>query len=419
MSVEADKLVEAAGRAANAGRWQEAEALWQRVVALEPRHPQALCSLGIHALQRGDAGEARRLLTAAREQAPGDFVVLMSLSNACRRLGDAEAECEAIDAALTVDAYFLPALLAKASWLERFDKRAAAAMRYAAALRIAPPEPQWPAMLKPQLEHARDFVARRSGLLMAHLEEAVSSRCATLPPDLASRWREAVSLRAGRTTPYVSESNQLHVPRLPAIPFYDPEQFPGLRELAAKTDVIRAELQALLDSQAEGFAPYIAYRPGDPVNQWQELNHSQRWSAFQLWRGGQPVEENLRRCPETAKALEQVGMVRIDHLCPNALFSALAPHTHIPPHNGETNARLVAHLPLVIPEGCRLRVGFEEREWKVGEVVVFDDTIEHEARNDSEELRVVLIFDLWNPLLTQAERELVNTLASASREFTG
>lgn len=419
MSVELGKLVEAAGRSANAGRWREAESIWQQVLELEPAHPQALCSLGIHALQRGAIDEARRLLTAAREQAPGDMVVLMSLGHACRQLGDVAGEREAIDAALAVDAYFLPALLAKASWLERSGNRAAAAMRYAAAVKIAPPETQWPPMLKPQLEHARDFVEGRSRALMAHLEKNVRDRCGKLPSEVAARWREAVSLRAGRSKPYVSESNQLHVPRLPAIPFYNPEQFSGLRTLATKTDVIRAELQALLDTQAEGFAPYIAYNPGDPVNQWKDLNHSERWSAFHLWRGGEPVEENLRRCPETAKALAEVGMVRIDRLCPNALFSALAPHTHIPPHNGETNARLVAHLPLVVPDGCRFRVGFEEREWKVGELIVFDDTIEHEARNDSEELRVVLIFDLWNPLLTEPERELVNALATASREFDG
>ena len=99
------------------------------------------------------------------------------------------------------------------------------------------------------------------------------------------------------------------------------------------------------------------------------------------------------------------------------MFSALAPHTHIPPHNGETNARLVAHLPLIVPDGCKLRVGFEEREWRVGEVLVFDDTIEHEARNDSDELRVVLILDVWNPLLEPNEREMVKSLAAAARAF--
>ncbi len=108
----------------------------------------------------------------------------------------------------------------------------------------------------------------------------------------------------------------------------------------------------------------------------------------------------------------------IDGLCPNAMFSALAPKSHIPPHNGETNARVVAHLPLIVPEGCSYRVGFDWRRWHVGETLIFDDTIEHEARNDSDELRVVLIFDLWNPLLLPAERELVRTMTAAARAFS-
>ncbi|MGH8167365.1 MAG: aspartyl/asparaginyl beta-hydroxylase domain-containing protein [Woeseiaceae bacterium] len=100
------------------------------------------------------------------------------------------------------------------------------------------------------------------------------------------------------------------------------------------------------------------------------------------------------------------------------MFSALAPKTHIPPHHGETNARIVAHLPLIVPDGCLYRVGFEQRQWKVGEVLLFDDTIEHEARNDSDELRVVLIFDTWNPLLSPPEREMVNAINAAAKSFT-
>jgi aspartate beta-hydroxylase len=97
-------------------------------------------------------------------------------------------------------------------------------------------------------------------------------------------------------------------------------------------------------------------------------------------------------------------------------FSALAPHTEIPPHTGETNARLVVHLPLVVPEKCTYRVGFEHRTWKEGELLIFDDTIEHTARNDSDQLRVVLIFDVWNPLLAPEERDIVRALAAATRD---
>jgi aspartyl/asparaginyl beta-hydroxylase (cupin superfamily) len=223
---------------------------------------------------------------------------------------------------------------------------------------------------------------------------------------------------AGRSKPYVSDSNQLYVPRLPAIPFFEREQFPWIPALEAETDAIRAELLAALQNDRERFSPYIAYQPGEPVNQWRELNHSLRWSTLALWRAGEPVHENLERCPATARVLGAVDMASIGGLCPNAMFSALAPKTHIPPHNGETNARLVAHLPLIVPEKCTFRVGFEERPWRVGEVFVFDDTLEHEARNDSDELRVVLIFDVWNPLLAPAEREMVQAMTAAAREFT-
>jgi len=188
-------------------------------------------------------------------------------------------------------------------------------------------------------------------------------------------------------------------------------------DLEAQTEAIRSELLAALEAEREKFTPYIAYNPGEPVNQWQDLNHSLRWSVLHLWRGGQPVADNLAPCPRTAAALQATPLAEIGGPCPNALFSALQPRTPIPPPHGETNARLVAHLPLISPPRCRLRVGYEEREWKVGGVVVFDDTLEHEARNDSDELRVVLIFDVWNPLLAPEERRMVQSMTTAAREF--
>jgi aspartyl/asparaginyl beta-hydroxylase (cupin superfamily) len=402
---------------ANAGRWQEAEQLWHEVRKLEPRHPQALFSLGFHALHRGDLGAADQLLRAAREVAPRDPLVLMTLAAAATARGDAAAAREAIDAALTLDPYFLPGLLAKGGWFERFGSPVAAANMYANALKVAPPKNHWPETLRSQLEHASTVVDRHARAYGAYLANALAPLQEALPPRSASRWRESAAIMAGLSKPYHSVCNQLHVPRLAEHQFYAREQFPWIAALEAKTEVIRAELLAALEHDRERFNPYIAYNPGEPVNQWGELNHSLRWSTLALWRGGEPVAENLERCPETARALAEVEMAAIGGLCPNAMFSALAPKTRIPPHHGETNARLVAHLPLIVPDGCLMRVGFEERPWNVGEVFVFDDTIEHEARNDSDELRVVLIFDVWNPQLSTQDRQVVNALASAARAY--
>jgi aspartate beta-hydroxylase len=419
MSADVDRLVQTASQLASAGRWHEAERVWHDVRRLEPGHPKALFSLGVHALQRGEVTTALELLRAARAGAPHDLVILLTLATACRERGDPQAEREAIHAALAVDPYFVPALLARAAWLERHGSATAAATTFANALKVAPSEANWPAALRPQLEHARAVVERHSRALQAHLESRLREAQAGLPPHLAARWREAAAILAHRSRPFHSDSNQLCVPRLPAIPFFDRAEFPFLRDIEAKTDPIRAELLAALENQRGEFAPYITYQPGDPVNQWKELNHSRKWSALHFWRGGMPVRENLERCPETAAALAALPLVDIEGLCPNAMFSALAPRTRIPPHHGETNARLVAHLPLVVPEGCWYRVGFEERRWRVGETLVFDDTIEHEARNDSDELRVVLIFDVWNPLLEPIEREMVRAMTAAARSFDG
>jgi len=417
MNDRVELLAARAGQLANAGQWDEAERTWLEVRRLAPRHAKALFSLGVHALKRGDTAAAHELLREARKESPGDLLVLMMLVAACRQREDLAAEREAIEAALVQDPYFLPAMLAKASWLERTGAADAAATMFRHALTVAPPPDHWPDMLRPQLEHARQVVVERSGSFSAYLEQQLAGMRDALPASSRGRWREAASIMAGRSKPYHSECNQLHVPRLPEIPFFDREQFPWISALEARTAAIRAELQAALEADRDRFVPYIAYNPGEPVNQWQELNQSDRWSTLHLWRAGAPVQENLDRCPETARALALVDAADIGGLCPNAMFSALAPHTHIPPHNGETNARLVAHLPLIVPDGCKLRVGFEEREWRVGEVLVFDDTIEHEARNDSDELRVVLILDVWNPLLEPNEREMVKSLAAAARAF--
>jgi aspartyl/asparaginyl beta-hydroxylase (cupin superfamily) len=104
---------------------------------------------------------------------------------------------------------------------------------------------------------------------------------------------------------------------------------------------------------------------------------------------------------------------------PAAMFSVLRPRTRIPPHHGIANTRLVLHLPLILPEGCGFRVGNETRSWKIGEAWVFDDTIEHEAWNDSDQSRTILICDLWNPRLSEEERAMISRLMAAMDAFSG
>jgi aspartyl/asparaginyl beta-hydroxylase (cupin superfamily) len=147
------------------------------------------------------------------------------------------------------------------------------------------------------------------------------------------------------------------------------------------------------------------------------LNHSRKWTSLWLWKDGEKQQSVCDRCPQTAALLESLPMARQDSFAPTAVFSALQPHTHIPAHTGSANVRLLTHLPLILPGPARFRVGNTTREWKMGEAWVFDDTIEHEAWNDADEMRVILIFDVWNPYLTEAEQSLITAMMKAQRAF--
>lgn len=410
-------LLHAASLAASRGQWPEAERLWTRVLEAAPDHPAARHGLGVVAFQRGELDAARGHLAAAHAVAPRDTRIAMSLADVLRELGDGPGELRAIDAAIAADPYLLAALLARGECLEKLGRRRAAASAYMNALAVAPSEVALPPALRAKVMHARRIAQAHGRELSEFLADRMGMRISRLTPAEAERWREAGAIMSGQSKPYLSRCNRLYIPRLPAIPFFDRSQFDWVEALEARTADITRELQALLASDTASFRPYVAYDEGTPVNQWKELNHSLRWSSYFLWRDGQSVVDAQAKCPITVAALREVEMAEIGGLCPNAMFSALAPHTHIPPHTGETNARAIVHLPLVVPNGCSYRVGFEQREWKVGEVLIFDDTIEHEARNDSDDLRVVLIFDVWNPLLSPGEREMMQALSAAAREF--
>lgn len=414
-----ESLIKAAGNAAATGRWGDAERAWEQVLSRDPGNVQALFSLGVHAYQRGDLAASLQMLDTARNHAPQDPMIHITLSRVHRDAGNVDAEWQAINAALISDPYFLPGLLGKAEFMERQGNVPLAATMFRDVLKVAPPEPQWPSALQRRLQHARDIVRRNSEDLFDFLRQKVAAQRGTMDATLQGRWDEAASILAGKTRPYHSECNRLQIPRLPAITYYDDALFPWMQAVEARTDAIKEELQAMLASRGEEFVPYIQYKPGDPVNQWDKLNHSRNWSGFHLYSHGAPVHEHLAQCPHTAEVLAMVDTARIAGLCPNAMFSALAPGAHIPPHTGETNARLVAHLPLVVPEGCNFRVGYDWKPWREGKCWVFDDTLEHEARNDSQQLRVILMFDVWNPLLSHAEREAVVALEEAMRDWHG
>jgi aspartyl/asparaginyl beta-hydroxylase (cupin superfamily) len=213
----------------------------------------------------------------------------------------------------------------------------------------------------------------------------------------------------GKRKIHHSQPTWMYFPELPAIEFFERADFPWLDALEGASEQIRAELLRVLVADREGLQPYIDFPADMPLDQFRDLNRSRRWSAYFLWNQSVPDPAHLARCPGTARALEDGGVPRprVAGRAPTAFFSILDANTRIPPHTGVTNTRLTVHLPLVVPPECGFRVGSTTREWLPGKAWVFDDTIEHEAWNNSDTPRAILIFDIWNPLLSAVERELI------------
>lgn len=378
--------------------------------------PQQLLADAVAAMQRGDVQGALGCVRQAEEIAPFDPHVRMQKALIHRASGALPAALAAIDEALTLDPYNFLALLSKGALVERLSGERVAARVYENAIKLAPADANLPPNLKSPLARARQVVEKTRQALASYLADQVGPM--EEGSELARRrLEEAIGVYAGVRKVYNHEPLLLHYPRLPAIPFFPRELFPWLPELEAATPLVQAELNALLASRMDAFAPYMQIPADAPVNQWGELNHSRRWSSLFLWKDGERQDAVCDACPGTAALLERLPMARQPGFAPTAMFSALEAHTRIPPHTGSTNVRLLCHLPLVLPGPAAFRVGNETREWKMGEAWVFDDTIEHEAWNDADALRVILIFDVWNPFLEPAEKERINAMMAARNAF--
>ncbi|MFN9251008.1 MAG: aspartyl/asparaginyl beta-hydroxylase domain-containing protein [Brevundimonas sp.] len=343
----------------------------------------------------------------------------MNRALALRLLGRFPEAVVALDEALAFQPYDFVALLAKAAMLERLGQAGAAADLYRNALKISPPRDRCSPALLAQLDHASALVHRHAEGLRNHMQARVAALRSGLDSEILERFDEGLEIYAGLKSPPKQEPLLLNYPRLPAIPFHDRRMFPWLEELEAATSTIRAELEALLTDSFDAFAPYIAFPKGAPVNQWGELNHSRKWTSLWLWKNGEKQEAVCARCPETAALLERLPMARQSAFAPTAVFSALQPHTHIPPHTGSTNVRLLCHLPLILPGSARFRVGNTTRDWKMGKAWVFDDTIEHEAWNGSDELRTIMIADIWSPFLSPEERAAIASVIDSTAAYQG
>jgi aspartyl/asparaginyl beta-hydroxylase (cupin superfamily) len=279
---------------------------------------------------------------------------------------------------------------------------------------LAEPLRPWSGPLAAALATGEAFQAKAVSAITDAVGAEVSSLAGDLDETERRRSTAFIDLALGRRRTYVNECAGLYYPFLPADEFFDGRHFPWFAELASATDAIRDELEALLGDPGEALRPYVRMDAGTPDSHWTPLDQSLDWGACFLWEYGEPNRQVIERCPRTAEVIASIPGATIPGRAPNAFFSLLRPRTRIPPHTGVTNTRAIVHLPLIVPEGCGFRVGGETRSWVEGQPLAFDDTIEHEAWNDSDSLRAVLILDCWNPHLTEAERQIITRYFDAA-----
>jgi aspartate beta-hydroxylase len=373
---------------------------------------RSLAAEGVAALKRGEPRAARDLLTRLVQAGGADAAAWFGLAEAYRQLNSPAEESHALDQALKLDSQYLPALIGKGDLFARQGDERAASVHYAAAIRLANSLPSLPMEWRGELDRIAAARQRIRGNFEAHLLNVLAAQ--GLGDAGTERVGRAVGLLLGKRQIFLQQPTNFYFPELPQIEFYDRRDFPWVHALELQTARIRAEAEAILEGS--GWAPYIESETRRPNINANPLLRDPSWSAFYLIKDGSEVPQNAERCPATMAALRDLPLCRTGRT-PAVLFSLLRPGTRIRPHHGYMNARLICHLPLIIPEECALRVGNETRAWREGEVVLFDDSVEHEAWNLSKELRVVMIFDVWRPELSEKERGLVRAMLEAVEHF--
>ncbi len=171
--------------------------------------------------------------------------------------------------------------------------------------------------------------------------------------------------------------------------FFELERFPWVAHVEENWEVIRAELEHVLEDREA--LPNFQDISRDQI----EITDDDRWKTFFLYGYGFEAKLGVEMCPRTAALMREIpGMT-------TAMFSILSPRKYILDHRGPYKGVLRYHLGLIVPEdaeSCRIRVGDDIRHWRAGGSMVFDDTFNHEVWNDTDETRVVLFVDVLRPL---------------------
>jgi len=364
--------------------------------------------VAIAALNSGDLARARREVEPVTASAHARIEAWLVLAIATHLLGDHSTSEGAADQVLKIDPGNMHGMMIKGDCRAVGNDPRAARSFYQAVIAAVGAASNPPADVVRELERMTIYCRNTVDDYREYLENYLAR--AGVPR--SGRFQESRDLLFGTKQLFVQQPTVFYFPGLPQIQFYERAAFPWLADLESATDEIRDELGTLLETEA-GFAPYVVDEKNRPHGDFHGLNGNPDWSALHLYKDGAAVAANIARAPRTFAAMEIVPLCHCAKRTPAVMFSLLCAGTRIPAHNGMLNTRLICHLPLIVPPGCALRVGNEVREWELGKTLIFDDSIEHEAWNNSASDRVILLFDIWRPEISLEERAAISTIFAA------
>ena len=373
---------------------------------------------GIAALQASRADEAQVHFQAAIDAGLATTKSWLGLTLALLVLGDNRAAEVSVDEVLVREPHSLRGLIIKGDLLLGRDEQRQAVSHYNLVMRLAATLADIPSQLQQDLVRIKGRLEQISETFQAHLFDRLQAGGYRRDASSA-RFNHGLDMLMGKAKreddaqPFPQKPHAFYLPDMPYQPFYPSEELPWVKEVEAATDAIEAELTAFLVSRTQAFAPYIHGGLELPGQTPETLKDHDNWTAAFLVRGGVEDPEWSTSCPTVSALMDALPLPAIKGFSPSVFFSKLKPGARIDPHTGLLNCRLICHVPLVVPDGCGLRVGDERRDVVRGEVLAFDDSINHEAWNNSADDRIVLIFDVWHPDLTEQERRDITSLLEA------
>mmetsp|Transcript_22709 Transcript_22709/g.49400 ORF Transcript_22709/g.49400 Transcript_22709/m.49400 type:complete len:414 (+) Transcript_22709:140-1381(+) len=193
-----------------------------------------------------------------------------------------------------------------------------------------------------------------------------------------------------------------YVPGLSVKSFWDTQEFDWSKTLESRYPEIREEFDAVMGNmeklQKEGNNIWAGALTDDASS------YGEGWKTLVLMDRGRWDPTNANLFPRTAQAIYASGVPATE-----IFFASMKGPSSIKKHSDFTNFVLTSHLALDIPYSgenkCRLTVGDETREWINGKSYVFDTSLLHDAENESDKMRYILMMRVWHPDLTPVEKE--------------